>query len=329
MPQTNFPSGVSSYGGPVFQGSIYDAPPGEVLWVGNGISGRAGDGSSRDRPLASIADAFVKITTTSGLQTFGAIVYVLPGHAENVTGADIYSGSSVNTTGQQAPAGTRVIGLGYGNNRPTLTFTAAASTITLANAGVSFENFVIKGPQTGTATCAALFTVTGATCAVVKCDMNMGASGTALCTTGITLGTNATKFVVTDCEVFAAAAATPTSWIQFTNTNAPARCQVLRNNVTLVLSSATGAVVDCSGGSGTAPLGWYISDNNFNNYATNSTVALKGVAGCTGTVAYNNLGITNATGGATAINTPGSWNMSQNFGGVSGKQGIAITPASG
>jgi hypothetical protein len=298
--------------------------------VGNGRSGLAGDGSQRDRPLQSIADALVKISTTSGIQTFGAIIFVEPNHAENITASNTFSGSTVNTGATAIPAGTRIIGLGSGSNRPTLTFTAAGSTITLANAGSSLENFILKGPQTGTTTCAALVTVTGASCAVVKCLMDMAASATALCTTGVTIGANANDLTISDCTVTqSSASGTPTSWVQFTSTAAPVRTAILRNTAQLTLSSATGAVVDFSGGSGTAPLNSLITDNNFANNATNSTVAMKGVAGCTGFVAYNNLGITNATGGATAINTPGSWFMDQNFGGVQGKQGIAITPASG
>jgi hypothetical protein len=44
---------------------------------------------------------------------------------------------------------------------------------------------------------------------------------------------------------------------------------------------------------------------------------------------YLMCSITNATGGATAIGVPGNWNMNQCFGGVVGKDGIAITPQSG
>src|SRR5215831_12262776 len=99
MPFTNFPGGVASFGIPqAGQGSLYDMPSAEVYFVCNRNGVTNGDGSSRDRPMLSIADAIAQIKTSTGQVTGAAFIYVLSGHAENVTGSNIFSASLVNTT---------------------------------------------------------------------------------------------------------------------------------------------------------------------------------------------------------------------------------------
>ena len=133
MPFTNFPGGVSSFGIPqAGQGSLYDMPSKKRSCSSATAQALIGNsGTSRDTPFASLADAAKGIATGTGIASGAAVVYVLSGHAENVTGADLYSGSSTNApaTASVFPAGTRIIGEGSGTARPTLTFTAAASAI--------------------------------------------------------------------------------------------------------------------------------------------------------------------------------------------------------
>ena len=209
-----------------------------------------------------------------------------------------------------------------------LTFTAAASTLALASAGSTVENMVLLCPQTGVTTTAAMITITAAGCKVLFNRFNLASSATALATTGIS-----TSSAAVDCNISWNTAdtvtGTPTSWMAPTGTVGANRITIMDNNIQVLLSATTGGCVDLTANSGTAPADWNIFGNIFINKTTNSTVALKGVAACAGAVSENYLGITNATGGATAINTPGNWNMFQNFGGVVAKQGIAITPISG
>lgn len=310
MPFTNFPGGVASFGIPQLASSPYDVPPGNVWFVCNRAGVTSGDGTTRDRPFPSIADAVAKIATVN--PTLSDWIEVLTGHAENVTGSNIFSASLVNTTAVVIPAGTRIIGQGIGSQKPLLTFTAAGSTIAMAAAGISFENINIQGPQTGTTTVAAFFTVTAAYCAVRKSDMQMATSATALVTTAFSLSSAASDFSVTDCERVYATTGTPTSWLAPTGTTGPNRVQVLRNNVMLPLSATTGGCIDTTANSVTAGTNWVVADNNFANLTAASTVAIKFVAGQTGQVAYNNLQIA-AAGAATAITTPGNMVMSQNF----------------
>ena len=61
----------------------------------------------------------------------------------------------------------------------------------------------------------------------------------------------------------------------------------------------------------------------------NSTIAVLGMAGITGSIAYNRIGIMNATGGATAIATVGNAHLTENYGTVPAKTGILIGTVSG
>ncbi|MBV8928865.1 MAG: hypothetical protein JO152_07060, partial [Mycobacteriaceae bacterium] len=116
MPVTNFPGGVGLYGIPSLgAGTVYDVPPGRVWFVCNRTGVTNGDGTTRDRPLLSIADAVANIATTN--PTLGDWIVVLSGHAENVTGSNIFSASLVNTTAVTIPKGTRIIGEGQGSSR--------------------------------------------------------------------------------------------------------------------------------------------------------------------------------------------------------------------
>lgn len=327
MPLTNFPGGVASFGMPLPSMGLYDAPPANIWFVCNRAGVINGDGTSRDKPAASIADAVVKISTTNPTQ--GDWIIVLSGHAENVTGSNIFSGSLVNTGSVTIPRGTRIIGEGFGSSRPVLTFTAAGATIALANADCTVENIVLQAPQSGTTSVTVGVSVTAANCMVRQCDWQMGGSTNALIATGIQLSSAATGFKALDNFGYGLGTGTPTAWLATTGTVGPGQVQVLRNNVILTLSSATGGVVDVSSASGTAPANWIMGDNNLGNLATNSTVAVKGVAGWTGFLPYNGYGITNATGGASAVSTPGSTWAIQHFGTVQGKTGISVGTASG
>lgn len=87
----------------------------------------AGQGTRPSQPLASIDYAIGLCTANQGDK-----IYVLPGHAETISGA---------TSLVADIAGIEIIGLGHGADTPTLTFTAAASTISITAASVKMSNF--------------------------------------------------------------------------------------------------------------------------------------------------------------------------------------------
>lgn len=316
MPITNFPGGASSYGIPLYgAGSVYDMPWGASWFVCNRSGVVNGDGTSRDRPMVSYADALAR---ASAYDT----IYVGPGHAENVTASMVFSASLGNTGAQVIPQGVRTIGEGVGTNRPTFTLTAAASTFALAAANSTLENIRILCPQTGTTTNATQVAMTAAGCMVRQCQFQGASSATALATTCIQLSAAASDALILDNTGFTVTGA-PTSWLSTTGTVAPARVAIQRNTIRMILSATTAGIIDYSAASGTAPVDWLISDNNLANLVASATVAIKGVASAAGVIAYNNFSggvTTNMT--TTAINTPASMESFQNFVTSGGKWAI-------
>jgi len=319
MPATNFPGGVSSYGIPLFGGgSVYDMPWGNSWFVNNRTSIVNGDGTSRDRPFVSLADALARATAYD-------TIYVGPGHAENVTASNTFSGAVAggpNTGAQAIPQGVRIVGEGMGTNRPTFTLTAAGSTFALANANSTLENIRILCPQTGTTTNATQVAITAAGCMVRACQFQGSSSATALATTCIQLSSAANDTNILENTGFTVTGA-PTSWLSTTGTVAPARVAIQRNIIRMILSATGAGIVDVSAASGTAPVDLIITDNCFANLVASSTVTIKGVASAAGIVAYNNLtGGTTTNQTTTQINTPASLESFQNFVTSGGKWAI-------
>lgn len=325
MPITNFPGGVSSFGIPMAgQGSLYDMPPGRIWFVCNrtgATSISATTGTTRDAPFLSVADAVVAITTTN--PTLGDTIFLMSGHAENVTASNVFSASLANTGAVVIPAGTRIVGEGFGNQRPVLTFSAAGSTIAFAASSCSIENVILTAPA-GSVTVAAPLTVTAARCMTRNCDFICGAGTASVFTTSVSLSSAASLFMALDNYGYVGAGTgAPTSWLSTTGTVGPANVFVQRNTVQMTMGATTAGIVDVSAASGTAPATWTITDNTFVNMVASATVCIKGVAGWTGICAYNNFGggvTTNMT--TTAINTPASLMSFQNFVTSGGKWAI-------
>lgn len=100
---------------------------GDVYFVhsGTGSTG-SGYGSRPGAPAATI-DQAVNLCTADQ----GDIVFVMPGHTETISGA---AGVAMDT------ADVSIIGLGNGSNRPTLTFSAAASDINVSATDCKIKN---------------------------------------------------------------------------------------------------------------------------------------------------------------------------------------------
>lgn len=139
MPQiNNFPGGFAA--GLTIRGlPIAVTHPGKVFWVGNAtasISDRQIGASNNnpgtfDRPMSTIAGALIQAVANRG-----DVIMVKPGHAETVAAA---AGIALNK------AGVAIIGLGVGSKRPTLTFSTATSTVTVAGNNQSIQNFLFLG----------------------------------------------------------------------------------------------------------------------------------------------------------------------------------------
>ncbi len=101
-----------------------DNPGGSVFFVHH--SGSASGGYTADLPITTI-DAAIALCTASK----GDTIYVLPGHAETITGAAAIACDV---------AGVTIQGLGVGTSRPTVTY----GTNTTATTVISAANFAIK-----------------------------------------------------------------------------------------------------------------------------------------------------------------------------------------
>ena len=130
---SNFPNGFTN--GVTIRGlPILQTHPGKVFWVNNstvlpegGIGGSNGNDGTYLRPFSTIDYAIGRCTANRG-----DIIAVMPGHAETVTATSI----------AMDVAGVSIVGLGLGTKRPTLTYGAAAATITVSAANVSVKNIL-------------------------------------------------------------------------------------------------------------------------------------------------------------------------------------------
>lgn len=276
-------------------------------------------GTTRTNPFQSLADALARADQDD-------VIFVLPEHAENITASNVFSGTAStgpNTGAQTVPINCRIIGEGVGSQRPVFTFTAAASTLALAAAGNTIENCILACPQTGTTTVAAVITISAAGCKVLNNQFQLSSSATALVTTGIALAAGSVDCVIQGNQGYTVTG-TPTSWIAPSGTVGSNRVLIKNNQVRALLSATTGGIIDLSANSGTAPKDWQIADNMLANLTASSTVVIKGVSGATGSIEYNDLE-TGAAAAATAITTPGSMTMFQNFVSQAGKTAILTT----
>lgn len=106
---------------------------GKVFFVGSTVAGALdapANGSSPTLPFATLDYAIGKCTANQG-----DTIYLMPGHAENIASA---TGCVLDV------AGVRVIGLGWGTKRPTLTITTATTaTISITAANCYVENVLV------------------------------------------------------------------------------------------------------------------------------------------------------------------------------------------
>lgn len=125
----HFVDGISIRGVPLIQ-----THPGKAYWVYNGTSldeghknGSDGNVGSYSAPFATIAYAVTQCRAGKG-----DILFVKSGHAETITASTAWGGT----------ADVAIIGLGNGSGRPTFTFSATASKITLAGNNMLLHNLL-------------------------------------------------------------------------------------------------------------------------------------------------------------------------------------------
>ncbi len=128
------------------------ATTGNIYFVHSGTGSDSNTGENPNDPLATIDAAINKCTANQGDR-----IYVMPGHAETVSGA---AGIDADV------AGIAIIGLGEGADRPTLTLSAVASTVEIGAASVRLENLVLQA----TADTTIMLDINGADAVVKGCE---------------------------------------------------------------------------------------------------------------------------------------------------------------
>lgn len=155
MPLTNYPNGVSSFGVPqIGSGSVMTT--GNVFFVDSG-SANASDATSHGkdplRPFATWDYAIGRCTANNG-----DVIFLMPGHDENPI-VDI----------DMDVAGVRVIGLGWGSSRPTITFGLLGASVDMSAASCVIENIRFDlGTVAATVTNA--IRITADSCEVHNCE---------------------------------------------------------------------------------------------------------------------------------------------------------------
>lgn len=117
----------------------------------------AGYGSTPDKPFATLDYAIGKCTASAG-----DIIYVMPGHAETYGNGAGFAADII---------GVRIIGLGWGGNRPTFTFSHAGAACTVSAHSVVIENCRFVA---GITAVAAAITVSAADCQFRNCEWYWG-----------------------------------------------------------------------------------------------------------------------------------------------------------
>lgn len=160
MSMANYPggfaTGITIRGVPVVQ-----THPGKAFWVYNGSAVLTGQRGGSDGNKGTFNEPFstLNYAITQCVANRGDIIFVKPGHAENISSA---TGLAMSV------AGVAVIGLGVGTNRPTFTLdTANTATVAVSAANVSIQNCVFVANFLSIAAC---FTLTTAVeCTIQNC----------------------------------------------------------------------------------------------------------------------------------------------------------------
>src|SRR3990167_8816329 len=184
MTITAFPTGVSSFGVPVIgAGGGIPSTTGTYIFVSSTAGSDSNTGLDKNHPVATLAQG-VTLSTAS----VGDIIILMPGHAETVS------------TTVTPKAGTSIVGLGYGRNRPVFTAsTGAIDTFTISANNVMLQNFVIVGAASGVT---ALIEISGTYPRFIGMEIQGAAAPTTLVTFS---NAGATRPVLENCIVRAAA----------------------------------------------------------------------------------------------------------------------------
>lgn len=266
-----------------------DISTGNRFYVDAGASkvgSTASHGNSPETPLASLALAFSLNKPTANN---GDIIYLMPGHTENVIAAGTITCDI---------AGVRVIGLGEGSSKPTITFTTIDSaTMIMGAASVTLENirFVcdIDALVVG-------LPVTAAYVKIKNCEfIDLGTDNSLH---WITLSADADDFELIDCVNKGTATAGNTGFITM----------AAASNVRIINLESEGDFAAANIDMSAAAVNVHIEGCRLNN-ANAVDVGIEGFAAATGWIANNFIRIATDVQ-TTWINTVGALSLFENYG---------------
>lgn len=280
----------SDFTGIRINGQILDASPkfanvrgglpnGRVLYVCSlgGPDGTFGDGKDINYPLATLGGASGALAKLEGRTNKGDVIYVLPGHTENVSSADYFSHTGAATYFS-------IIGIGNGTNKPKFTWTTATSTWLFDTAGVELANCTLElagAHVTGAAlTVAAPITVSTNNCRIVNCEIFWGFENDRIVGDGIIVTGDGFHFIGNKC--LALVAAVPSN--NFLTLTGADDCVIKGNWIEGTTDATTKGVIDVET---TECLRLIVEDNYISNLLASSTIAFSPLASSTGHCARN------------------------------------------
>lgn len=224
----------------------------------------------------------IKLALAGCLANRGDVILVMPGHTEAIANA---TDLAVNV------AGVSIIGLGSGNLRPTLTLgTAITANIPVTGANTQIANLIIDG--TGFDAVTSMITVTAPG---VKIRNNKLITANASNQVGVVLTTSALAidFTFDSNDVVGTADAGTTNGLQLVGGD---DMKITNNNFYGAYTTSLGPINQIT----TAGLRMIIANNTLINATASSTKAIVLVAGSTGTIRDNRIGILSGTAAVTA-----------------------------
>jgi hypothetical protein len=251
----------------------------------------------------------------------GDTIVVLPGHSETVADA---------TMMDNLVAGTRIIGVGHGSNRPTFSWSAAASNWAISKADVIIENLYLNMCSTTTVT--AGITFTAANPVLRNCEINLSLGDGTGCTTGLVVSNAATGFRIVNNYIRGTATLGVTDVITINGTTVPSNGVIADNYIMSPCSAAAGGLINVK----VAAKNLAIAGNRLYNLHSAAVAGIRfGAVAADGIVCDNHIAMTSSciagiTAGTAGIVTgsTATVRLFQNY--VSGtalKSGLLATAA--
>lgn len=223
----------------------------------------------------------IKLALAGCLANRGDVILVMPGHTEAIANA---TDLAVNV------AGVSIIGLGQGNLRPVLTLgTGITANIPITAANSSINNMIIDCTGFDTITSAVTVTAAGVT---LRKNNFITANATNQVAIGITTSALATSFTFDSNNVVGTADAGTTNFLQLVGGDDA----VITNNYFYgAYTTSLGPINQIT----TAGLRMLIANNTLINATASSTKVIVLVAGSTGAIRDNRIGILSGTAPVT------------------------------